>query len=295
MVMIKPGFSDLLVEGVYEVVSDGFKQREKEYDKILNLETSKKHSELTTTMEGLGIAPIKLENADTAFADLTQGFDQTTIHSTYSYGIEVSFELYDDDLYNIIKNASRYLGKSIRQRMEVSAANVFNNAFALAGPDGSTLCAVAHPWARGGTWSNRLAVDADLSVASIESMLTLIETTNDAGGTNLALMPKRVLVAPANRFNASVILESQKKSGTAHNDKNVLLDMDMSFMVGHYFTDPKAWFVECDEHYAYFFERMKPKFESDDDFKSGNALFKVTNRLSTAWATGMGIAGTPGT
>jgi len=294
MVMLKAGFSDLLQEGVFEVVADAFKQRPDEYNKILNMEKSSKHSELITTMEGLGIAPLKVEGADTTFADLTQGYDQTTIHTTYSYGIRISKELYDDDLYNIVKNASKYLGKSIKQRIEVSAANVYNNAFAVAGPDGSTLCAVNHPWASGGTWSNRLAADTDLSVASIESMLTLVETTSDANGINLQLIPKTVLVAPANRFTTSVILESQKKSGTMNNDKNPLLDLDLSYMVNHYLTDDDAWFVLGDEHYAYFFERMKPKFESDDDFKSGDALFKVTNRLSTAWATGMGIAGTPG-
>lgn len=296
MTALRPNFSDILAPGLAEVVALSYRQYPDEYTKIFNVENSTRQYEKTTTIEGLGIATVKDEQTGVTYGDLTQGYDKTYTHTTYGIGFKVSQEMYDDDLYGVMKKAAQYLGRSMKLRIETSAANVFNNGFnsSYTGGDGKELFATDHPFASGGTGRNELSTPADLSQASIEQMLTDIESTTDSTGAPIALIARKLLVAPANRWTASVILESQLKSGTANNDKNPLLDLDLTYIVNHYLSDPDAYFMLCDQNELKFYMRQKPKFENGDDFDTGDAKYKVTSRYSTGWADWPGVFGTPG-
>ena len=274
MTMLRAGFADLMATGLFDVIALAYKQYPDEYSKIFNVKTSNRQYEKATTIEGVGAATEKNEGAPVSYSDLTQGYDTTFTHKTFAIGARISREAYDDDLYSVFKSKlGTALARSIKQRWEVLAANVLNNGFTasyagggLSGTDGVALFATNHPWASGGTWSNRAATDADLTPTSLETMLTLAETATESNSINIALIPKTLIIAPANRWNASVILESQLKSGTANNDKNPLLDLDLKYVVNHYLTDTDAWFVQCDYHGLILFERLRPKMEADDDF-----------------------------
>jgi hypothetical protein len=89
-------------------------------------------------------------------------------------------------------------------------------------------------------------------------------------------------------------LESQLKSGTANNDKNVLKDLSLNYVINHYLTDTDAWFVKCSQDELKFYNRQSPVFENEDDFDTKNAKFTVTTRFSTGWADWPGVFGTPG-
>lgn len=296
MVALRNNFSDILAPGLAEVVALSYRQYPEEYSKIFNVEKSKRKYETTTTIEGMGIATQKNESKGVTYADLTQGYDKSFTHVTYGLGFRVSKEMYDDDLYGVMKKAAMYLGRSIRQRIETTGANVFNNGFdsSYTGGDGKELFATDHPWAVGGTGRNELSTAADLSQASLETALTDIESLTDGNGAPIALISKKLLVAPANRWQASVLLESQLKSGTANNDKNVFLDTDLTYTVNHYLSDADAFFILCDQHELKFYERQAPLFENGDDFDTGDAKFKVTARHSAGWSDWVGVFGSPG-
>lgn len=296
MVALRGNFSDILAPGLAGVVALAYRQYPEEYTKIFDVETSKRQYEDTTTIEGIGMARAKAEGTLVAFEDLTQGYNNRYTHTTYALGMEISREMYDDDLYSVMKKAAKYLGISMKRRKETDGANVFNNAFNVLfpGADAVALCDLLHPFARGGTGRNELTTAADLSEASLRQALTDIETTTDAAGTPMSLIAKKLLVAPANRWTASVLLESQLKSGTANNDKNVFLDTDLTYIVNHYLTDADAFFLICDQNELVFYNRMSPKFENDDDFDTKNAKFSVCCRHSTGWADWPGVFGSPG-
>jgi len=295
--MISGGFADLMAPGLFDVIKDKYKQWPEEFSKIANVKKSTRQYEQSQTIEGIAAAPEKTEGASVNYASLTQGYKSTATHKTYSQGGRVTREAYDDDLYSVFREKlGTYLGRAIRQRQEVLAANVYNNGFSgsYLGADSTALFSTSHPFKSGGTYSNRLATNSDLSSATMEDMLTLLETTQEANSINIQLIPKLLLVAPANRWTASVLLESALKPGVANNDKNPLLDLDLNYMVNHFLTDTDAWFVLSDGHSINFWERQAPKLEADDDFDTGDAKIKITGRFSTHWELGAGVTGTPG-
>jgi len=296
MTAIRGNFSDILAPGLAEVVALSYRQHPDEYTKIFTPEGSTRQYEKTTTIEGIGIAQVKDEQVGVSYGDLTQGYDKTFTHVTYGIGFRISEEMYDDDLYGVMKKAAQYLGRSMKLRIETSAANVFNNGFnsSYTGGDAKELFATDHPFASGGTGRNELSTAADLSQASLEQAMTDIESTTDSTGAPIALVAKKLLVAPANRWAASVLLESQLKAGTSNNDKNVFLDLDLNYIVNHYLSDADAWFLLCDQNELKFWNRQKPKFQNGDDFDTGDAKFKVTARHSTGWSDWPGLFGSPG-
>ena len=297
MTMLSGGFADIMAPGLFDVIKDKYKQWPEEFSKIFNVKKSTRQYEKSSTIEGLAAAPEKNEAIAVNFANLTQGYDVTATHKTYAQGARVTREAYDDDLYSVFKEKlGTYLSRSIRQRQEVLAANVFNNGFNVSYPGGDALelFSTVHTFASGGTFSNELATPADLASGSMEDMLTLLETTQEANSINIMLIPKTLLVAPAGRWTASVLLESALKPGVANNDKNPLLDLDLNYMVDHFLTDTDAWFLLSDSHSLIFWERQAPKLEADDDFDTGDAKVKITGRFSTAWELPTGVCGTAG-
>lgn len=295
MVALRNAFSDLLAPGLSEVVALAYKAQPEEYSKIFTMKGSKRKYETTTTVEGLGIAAVKQEGVGIEYKDLTQGYDETFTHNTYGLGFRVSREMYDDDLYGVMEDAAKYLGRSIKLAIENAAASIFNYGWtasaAYYGADGVELFSRVHPWASGGTYANELSAAADLSTTSLQAALSDIEGTTDSTGVPIALIAKTLLVPPELRWDASVILESQKKSGTANNDKNVFLDLDLSYMVNHYLTGDDDSFLLCDYNGLKGWMRQKPQFENDDDFDTGDAKFKVTSRHSFGWSDPIGVFG----
>jgi len=295
--MLSSGFADLMAPGLFDVISTNYKQYPDEYSKILNVKTSKKQYEKSTTIENVAAAPEKSKGEAVNFAVLTQGYDTTSTHKTYAQGCRVEREAYDDDLYSIFRDKlGQYLARSMKQRAETIGANVFNNAFSTSylGGDGHELLDTNHPFASGSTYQNEPTAAVDLSQTSLEDMFTLLESATEANSMNIQLIPKMLLVPPALRWTASVLLESQLKSGTANNDKNPFLDLDVNYMVDHYLSDSDAWFVLSDAHSLIFWERQRPKLEADDDFDTGDAKVKITARYSTQWESPLGVVGSPG-
>ena len=298
MTMFSGGFADLMAPGLFDVIKDRYKQWPEEFSKLLNVKKSTRQYEQSQAVEGIAAAPQKNEGASVNFANLTQGYKATATHKTFAQGARITREAYDDDLYSVFKEKlGTYLARSMRQRQEVLGANVFNNGFDTTnypGADALSLFNTAHPFKSGGTFSNKLTVDADLASGSMEDMLTLLETTQEANSINIMLIPKLLAIAPANRWTASVLLESALKPGVANNDKNPLLDLDLSYMVDHFFTDADAWFVLSDAHSLLFWERQTPKLEADDDFDTGDAKMMLVGRFSTMWELPTGVVGTSG-
>ncbi|MBK7424879.1 MAG: hypothetical protein IPJ48_18365, partial [Propionivibrio sp.] len=167
----------------------------------------------------------------------------------YALGYIVTHEELKDNLYmDVSKTRASSNARAFRQTKERVCANIYNRAFSgsYLGADGNALCATDHPNTSGGTFSNKPAVDADLSEAALEDMLIQIMQATDDRGLLINLMPKSLHVAPANWFNANRILRSTYQSGNANNDINVLNAtnaLPMGVKLNHYFTAPQAWFV----------------------------------------------------
>lgn len=302
MVARTTGFSDLLAPGMRKIFFERYGQWPDEYTQAFNVLTSKRNYEDDSEVAGLGRMPEKPQGRPIVYDDPFQGESTRYTHVTYGLGFRVTEEMWEDDLYNIMKRMPAGLAKSAHQTIEVTAWNVFNRAFnsGYTGPDGKTLCATDHPNIAkkpgSGPYPNRPSTDVDLSITALQSAIETFEDTVDDRDLNIMLKPKLLVIAPENKWMAREILRSEKKPYTADNEINALLDEELTYMVCHYFSDTDAWFLVSpkENHYLNFFWRKKLAFANSDDFDTGDAKYKATMRFSCGFSGWRGIYGSSG-
>ena len=108
---------------------------------------------------------------------------------------------------------------------------------------------------------------------------------------------EKLVIAPANEFEAARILKTVGRVGTDLNDVNALKEMGKfkSVLVNHYLTDADAWFILTNvKDGLKYFNRRKEEFGTENDFDTENAKFKATFRCSFGWTDPRGVYGSPG-
>ncbi len=272
-----------------------------EYDKLFDSDTSNQNYEEDVQLTGFGLVPVKAEGSGVAYDSEIQGFTTRYTHVAYAMGYIVTKEELDDNLYEkVSKRRSGALAMSFRQTKENIAANIYNRAFnsTYLGGDGVSLCNTAHPNTSGGTWANTPTVAADLSEASLENaMIALMTFTNDRG-LLINVMPRSLIIAPTEWYNANRILKSVYQSGTGNNDINVLKATNAlpeGIVMNHYLTSPHAWFLRTNiqngmKHYT----RIGIQFDQDNDFDTMNAKAKGYERYSFGWTDPRAVYGVNG-
>ena len=273
-----------------------YNEHPEEWPMLFEHDTSGQSYEEDVQITGFGLVPVKAEGSATVYTAELQGFVSRYVHLTYSLGYIVTKEELEDNLYEkVSKRRSASLAFSFRQTKENVAANVYNRAFnaSFLGGDGVSLCSTAHPNTSGGTFSNMLAVGADLSEASLEDLIIQIMGATDDVGNLINIMPQRLLVARQEWFNANRILKSVFQSGTANNDINVLKATGAipgGVHVNHYFTAPHAWFLRTNcPNGMKSYTRVGISFEQDNDFDTDNAKAKSRERYSFFWTDPRGL------
>lgn len=285
--------------GVRKFVMGKYDEHPKEYAEIFDMQTSRMKYEEDVEIAGFPFAAIKDEAASISYASHSQGFTKRYTHVAYGLGYMLTREERDDNLYKQAFNRGEMLAFSFMSTKETVAANVLNRAFnsSFVGGDGKELLATDHPLKGGGTMSNELAVAADLSEASLEDlMIQIMEATNSLGH-KIAVRPEKVIVAPANVFNADRIINSTLQSGTANNDKNAVRGrIPGGVVVNHYLTDDDAWFIKTNLPNGMMgFQRTPFEFDMDNDFDTKNLKFSGYERYVFGWTDPRGLYGSEGT
>jgi hypothetical protein len=216
-------------------------------------------------------------------------------------GFAITEEAIEDNLYDQL--SARYtkaLARSMAYTKQVKAAAILNNAFntGFAGGDGKPLIAADHPLIAGGVNSNKALVDTDLNETALENAVIDIAAWTDERGLLIAARPRKLIIAPANQFVATRILQTEQRVGTSDNDINALKSngaIPEGYGVMHYLTDPDAWFLTTDiPNGLKHFVRAPLKTGMDTDFDTGNYRYKSRERYSFGWSDPLGIYGTPG-
>ena len=277
-----------------------YDEHPEEYSQIFDVTTSDKNYEEDVEATGFGLAPVKSQGDAVQYDSETQGATKRYVHIVYGLGYIVTREELEDNKYEVVsKQRSQALAFSVRQTEETVCANVMNRAFnsSYTGADGKEMIATDHPTING-TQSNKLAVAADLSEASIEDLCIQIGTALNSRGHKIKLMPQALIIPPQEMFNATRILKSVQQSGTANNDVNALKAMGMfpkGIIVNHYFTDSDAWFIKTNAPNGLRrFNRRATEFKQDNDFDTENAKAKSTLRFSVGWTDWRAMYGSAG-
>lgn len=300
MPVVTGNFAQLLTPGFRVIWGTEMETFAEEHSKFMNIESSTKNFEEDHSITQFGVVPTKAEGASIAYDTLFNGFTRRYTHVTYGLGFSVSREMMEDDLYRKIKNMPKALARSVKETVEILAANHLNRAFnsAFVGGDGVSLCNVAHPtFGGGGTYSNMPVVATDLDVTSFEQALIDIQVNFiDDRGLKLRVMPQKLLVHPSNAFMAEKILKSAQEPDTANNAINPAKGaLRGGYEVLHWVTDTDAWFITTDASYGLtWFWRRRPEFTADNDYETENAKHKTTFRASSGWTNPRCIYGSPG-
>lgn len=293
-------FAKDLWPGVNKWYGITYNQYPVEHLSIFDKENSSMAWEEDVGASTFGLAPVKPEGGGITYDEARQGFIDRYTHVTYGLGFMITREMVEDGLAGTVAlRRAKALAFSIRQTIETVAANILNRAFNsdYTFGDGKELCATDHPNVAGGTWANELATAADLSEAALEqACIDIANFTNDRG-LKIAVRPMKLVIPTALIFEATRILKSELRVGTADNDLNALKNLGMipEVVVNHYLTDNDAWFIKTDvpdgmKH----FERRSMEFDTDNDFDTENARFKSTFRGSWGCTDKRGIFGSPG-
>lgn len=294
----------LLQEGLGDIFGNSLKEHDTKFDKMFQMKSSEKAFVVNAQLEGFSRSQLKDEGDDITFDSRRQGFTPKYVHDTFAKGYIVTEEALADELYGQLSDGAQALARGMMIGREIDGADVYNNgfdsAFTMIDGDGSQLFATDHSnGPSGGTYSNTLAVAADLSETSLEDLIAIIMRIEDARGLPMALQGQRLIVAAGtNAFNAQRILGSVLQNDTGNNATNAVRDMNVvrdGFMSSPYLTDTDAWFVTTDApHGAKYYTRQDVRFGRDNAFTSGNARFKADMRYSFGWDDARGVFGSEG-
>ncbi len=309
-IMRREAFFDLVLEdalpALEQVITDSMEEFPMEHEKIFNVRTMSTGIVQHTQVSGLPAVPSVGEGDEFPTDGMVQGYDKTYKAVKYGVIVPITQELLDDNQHEEAFDRAEQLGRAMREAERTSAAGIFNNAFSTTGPDGVALCHTAHPLAYpgAGTSSNRLAVDSDLSLTSLEDAITLMRKTKDQAGKKVLLRPRYVVVPPELEFLVTELLDSTSKpqASTANNltevnEVNAVRSRyGLEGCVMDYLTDPDAWFLTADKgsHKLYWFWRKQPATSSDYEFKTETALMKISARWVNGFSDFRGVVGTPG-
>lgn len=278
-----------------------YDEHKEEYSQLFDSDTSSMNYEEDVQLTGFGLAPVKSEGSGVAYDSEIQGFTTRYTHIAYALGYIVTKEELDDNLYEqVSRRRSAALAMSFRQTKENVGANIYNRAFngTYLGGDGVSLCSTAHPNTSGGTFANTPTVAADLSEASLEDALTAIMGFQNDRGLLINVMPRSLVVARQNWWNANRIMKSAYTPSTANNAVNVLVATNAlpeGIIMNHYLTSPNAWFVRTNiQNGLKYYSRVGIQFDQDNDFDTMNAKAKGYERYSFGWTDPRAIYGVNG-
>lgn len=306
-VITSGSFAKALWPGVNKWYGDAYNEYPVEWTKLFEQHKSNRAFEEDVGTSGMGLVAVKPEGAAVTFDTSRQGFTTRYQHVTYALGFIVTREAFDDDQYDVVgKKRAQALAFSIRQSKEILAANVYNRAFntSYVGGDGATLIASAggggsssHLNVAGGTYTNGVAVAADLSEAALEQASIDIQGFTNDRGLKIAVVPKRLIIPYQLEFEATRILKTDGRVGTDLNDMNAVKTLGIipEMVKSHYLNDPDAWFIMTNvQDGMKYWERRGDSFDTDNDWGTENAKFKATFRASWGWTDPRCMYGSPG-
>jgi len=263
-----------------------YKRYENQHAEIYVTETSDRAFEEEVMLSGFANAAVKPEGSAVTFDNAQETYTARYTMETIALAFAITEEAIEDNLYDRL--ASRYtkaLARSMANTKQIKAVDPLINGLpqtaSFTSGDGSALFATNHPTIAG-TVSNTLTTQADLNETSLEQALIDIAAMTDERGLKIAARGMKMIVPPANQFNAERLMKSQGRTGTADNDINAIVSMGMvpqGYRVNNFLTDADSWYLITDvPNGMKYFERTPIKTAMEGDFDTGNVRYKARER-----------------
>ena len=279
-----------------------YKRYENQHAEIYVTESSDRAFEEEVMLSGFANAAVKPEGGAVTFDNAQETYTARYTMETIALAFAITEEAIEDNLYDRL--ASRYtkaLARSMANTKQIKAVDPLINGLpqtaTFTSGDGSALFATNHPTIAG-TVQNTLTTQADLNETSLEQSLIDIAAMTDERGLKIAARGMKMIVPPANQFNAERLMKSQGRTSTADNDINAIVSMGMvpqGYRVNNFLTDADSWYLITDvPNGMKYFERTPIKTAMEGDFDTGNVRYKARERYRFGVSDYRGIFGVQG-
>lgn len=300
MAHTRASISELLAPDLRKVYFDNGDKYPREYEVFMNVQDMEWNPITDQQVSGLGTMPSKPEGTQFTMDEVIMGGTKTYTAEPYGLAVEITYEAWRDELYGVFREMVTCLAEAGRNREEVAAHTVLNNAFSTSYTGftaSESLCSTSHTALNGDTQANRPSVDIGFSITGLQAGEQAFQDLKNERGLQIRLKPSMCMVTSADMYTAREILGSPKKPYTFDNEINALIEDDLYYMVDHYITTSTYWFLLARKgtHDLNFFWRDRPKPDMFDDPWTRNGIFTTYQRHTEgAYASWRGVYGSTG-
>ena len=305
MAINRASISKELLPGLNAVFGVEYGEVNDEHKPLYDIENSDRAFEEEVLFTGFGSAPTKGEGAAVTYDDAQESYVARYTAETVALAFAITEEAMEDNLYDTFaKLRAKGLARAMANTKQVKAANLFNNGFGTNIGDGVPFFSASHPTISAGLQSN-LAAAADLSEATLETILTNIQKIADdrgilIGASAVSLhipvdswaIADRVLSSPGNTQTSAAGANPNTNAINATRHLGMLPD---GYYINRRFTDTDAYFVKTDvPNGTKMFNRTPLQTKMEPDFDTGNLRFKARERYSFGVSDWRGFFGSAG-
>ena len=305
MAINRASISKELLPGLNAVFGVEYGEVNDEHKPLYDIENSDRAFEEEVLFTGFGSAPTKGEGAAVTYDDAQESYVARYTAETVALAFAITEEAMEDNLYDTFaKLRAKGLARAMANTKQVKAANLFNNGFTDTIGDGAAFFSAAHPTISNGNQSN-LAAAADLSEATLETILTNIQKIADdrgilIGASAVSLhvpvdswaISDRILSSPGNTQTSAAGANPNTNAINATRHLGMLPD---GYYINRRFTDTDAYFVKTDvPNGTKMFNRTPLQTKMEPDFDTGNLRFKARERYSFGVSDWRGFFGSAG-
>jgi len=313
-VILRPNYGDLfgpdMLPVLEEIFQTEFERHPDRWSQLFQVKSTDRDIWQSSEVHDMPLFKEVPEGTDFSFERQKQGANKTFEVKKYGLGFSISMEAVEDGKFDFIADGVRKLGSSAAESREIQSMNVINNGFTSeTTADGAALFSTAHTLPSGGTYRNRLSVDADLSTTSLEQMLTDYETqfVGDSGIIK-NIRPRILLVHPSNKRLAKELIGSDLKADTETfgtdgitniNNMNSFRDEGLRVVSSPHLTDQDAWYLMSEPMNNGLRVISRSGVETiaagqDAGFVNDSILYKSRYRWEVGAIHGYGVFGTTG-
>jgi len=289
---------------ISDIFFDEYNEYQREYESIAKVENAPTGNHYTEAeLSPFGALREIPEGTGIQFDLPVEGNEKTIYYTKFGLGAIFTEEMMQDDITGNFKKVPKKLAKSASYKPDAEFFDMFNNGFTTTyhtAWDAKAIFAADHATLKSGqTVGNEPSVAATPSETSLQEMFEYFDGLVDEAGFPITMYPRKILVPTELRWSIGKLHKQEKVIGSANNDLNTVNTQNKlvdgwDYMVSRNLTSATAWFALSDEHDFRIYWKWKTKAETGDDFYTGNALFKVTQRFAVFCMNPRGAWGNPG-
>lgn len=248
--MTRNNFAELLTPVHKKVFFDSYNEVPMVYKKIFKTEQMNGKTQSYPHLGAFGLWAQNKEGSKFNHDAFAEGEVASFEAKRYDKAYQLTWELVQDDLYNVMKGigkggSAKGLGRGLRATEETETASVITGGFDNVGYDGKALFATDHPLINSTSTCSNL-IEGALTDENLKNAMTLMRQQKDEAGIIISASAKRLVVCPELEFVAKAIVNSILQSGTNNNDVNTIPNLEV--VVWDYLSDStgatKPWFIQ---------------------------------------------------